>query len=924
MLANKLKNCRNFFSISACLLTGMFANDVLAFTLGDISLESALNEPLLANIQLLELDGLNEAQILVNLGSEADFQRVGVDPLPLLNELEFDVIVLSATEGVVRITSPEAIVEPYLNFVLNVRWPSGRVIREYTVLLDLPTFSSNAIPNPAPAPAISRPTPAPQAEPAPRNAEPVVSTPAAQAAQSPQEVEPAPAPVAVPIPEAQTGRAMETVVIQTGDSLWNIALATRPGNDVSVQQMMLAIQRANSNSDAFIANNINGIRAGRVLRIPTRQEINAISQDQAISQVAVQNQQFNNNAQPLAVNNSQSPAQATSRDELSIIAGSNADDAERTQISGLNETIRNLENELALSNENLDRAQIENEELRSRLGDLEEEIGILENTIAIENQRMAELQAELAARQESEASQLLANSASATEPVPSSAGTGPSAVVDIAPQATETGFVDQIRGFLSSTVGMISGLVLVLALVVGFLMARNRMNGREEDDFDAMLAEDTDNPDFESDPVGEAVTFNEALADGDDSTDDEELIGADDAATDELAESETEDDFLSDDDESDDDFVENEDDDEDSKPGFMAALLAKFSRKKRHSDSDDEDEDYEEGYDEENEEAGFFDEDTEADDDTDDTDDTESTDEADSLADEETDEDFNINDYDFEDDTEDDTEEDLEATSEGGSIDDSDDNTEQRKEDVSASSEVEEINFEGDFTATDDSAESIEFEDISSPEETADITATDADAGKEAEDVFEFKLDDEPEKGDELDEIKEATAETDSKEVESFEFSLSEEPVSLASTENFSEDENAAKPDTEIETLDFGNFASDSSEAADGKDSSELEFIEDEEESLTEIADDAGTKESRSSLGNLGLDDAFATDESDEDELEVITDQDEVSTKLDLAVAYQAMDDLDGAREILDEVLAEGDDEQKAEAQRLLSKWGEA
>ena len=62
--------------------------------------------------------------------------------------------------------------------------------------------------------------------------------------------------VEAPEPAALEPRA-ETVVIQSGDSLWNIALATRPGNDVSVQQMMLAIQRANTNNDAFIGNNIN-------------------------------------------------------------------------------------------------------------------------------------------------------------------------------------------------------------------------------------------------------------------------------------------------------------------------------------------------------------------------------------------------------------------------------------------------------------------------------------------------------------------------------------------------------------------------------------------------------------------------------------------------------------------------------------------
>ncbi len=408
MLVNKLKYHRLALGLLICVLTGLVSNLALAFKLGDIRLNSSLNEPLSANIELLELDGLNENQILVTLGPDADFDRVGVEPLPLLNELEFEVDVLSASEGVVRISSTDAIVEPYLNFVLNVRWPSGRVIREYTVLLDLPTFSANPTPAPAPTPARSSPTP-PPARPLPQvepeSAPPQIVEMQEEAQEVMQVPEPAPTPTINEQPADNS--SPETVVIQTGDSMWNIALATRPDNDVSVQQMMLAIQRANAGSDAFIRNNINGIRAGRVLRIPSRQEINAISQEQAITQVAVQNQQFSNNAQPLAINNSQGGSN-NARDELSIVNSSNNDEAENAEIADLNATISNLENELAFSEENLDRALLENEELRSRLSDLEEEIAILENIIAIEAQRMAELQESLAEQNNNEVSDVLA------------------------------------------------------------------------------------------------------------------------------------------------------------------------------------------------------------------------------------------------------------------------------------------------------------------------------------------------------------------------------------------------------------------------------------------------------------------------------------------------------------------------------------
>ena len=581
MLVNKLNYHRFIIGFLTCVLAGLISNLSFAFTLGDIRLNSALNEPLSANIELLELDGLDEAQILVTLGSEADFDRVGVEPLPLLNELEFEVEVLSSSEGLVRITSADAIIEPYLNFVLNVRWPSGRVIREYTVLLDLPTFSANPTPAPAPTPARTRPAPPPQVEP-----EPVQQ----QVVEEPEPAPTAPAPVIDETPAAEP--SSETVVIQSGDSLWNIALATRPGNDVSVQQMMLAIQRANTNTDAFIGNNINGIRAGRVLRIPSRQEINAINQEQALTQVAVQNQQFSNSAQPLAINNSQGSSSNT-RDELSIVNNA-GDEAENEEIADLNATIAILENELAFSEENLDRALLENAELNSRLDDLEEEIAILENIIAIEGQRMAELQEALADQENAATSDVLAV-VPPQNPAPSPVTTAP----EPGPAPT-TGIIGQVSNLLSSTLGMIAALVVLLALVVGFLIARNRSTSMEEDDFDSIMA-DEEEPSFSANTEDDAGVEESLLGDeiAEELADVAEDTGneLESESFDEAEISEPEEKILSDENEQDiqqelaneeDVFADDDDEEEFGKTGFLTGLLAKFSRKKE-KDSETED-----------------------------------------------------------------------------------------------------------------------------------------------------------------------------------------------------------------------------------------------------------------------------------------------------------------------------------------------
>lgn len=767
MLVNKLKHHRLVIGFLTCVLAGLISNLSFAFTLGDIRLNSALNEPLSANIELLELDGLNETQIRVALGSDADFDRVGVEPLPLLNELEFEVEVLSSSEGVVRITSSDAILEPYLKFVLNVRWPSGRVIREYTLLLDLPTFSANPTPAPAPTPARATPTP-PPARPAPQPE----SEPEQQQILEIQEPDPEPAPVINQTPAAEP--SSESVVIQNGDSLWNIALATRPGNDVTVQQMMLAIQRANANSDAFIGNNINGIRAGRVLRIPSRQEINAISQDQALTQVALQNQQFSNSAQPLAVNNSQGSSN-NARDELSIV--NSADDgADSAEIAGLNATISNLENELAFSEENLDRALLENAELSSRLNDLEEEIAILENIIAIEGQRMAELQEALAEQANAPASDVLAvvppQSPSPATPSPDTTPLEPS-------PAPPTGIMAQVANMLGSTLGMIVALVVLLALVVGFLIARNRRASIEEDDFDSILAEETHEgdgePSFiasaENDADMEEALFSDELAEDIEVAIDEvtadienelEQENLDEPQQDNENEQDAEQELVS---ESEDDIFAYDEDEEDEpvKTGFLAGLMAKFSRNKGAEDSNEKFQDAEDYFEEK------------------------------------------IN---------------------------------------------EEIDEEADEEAL-DSDESAPFD----------------------EEISE---------------------------------DIDEQIEEVAVTESVESESEAAESNVEEIVFDLNDTSL--------KD--EIEFIDSDDETEEE------SNEAASSLGKLGLDDAIAFDESDEEELEIITDQDEVSTKLDLAVAYQAMDDIEGAKEILNEVLEEGNEAQIAEANKLLDKWG--
>ncbi len=191
-------------------------------------------------------------------------------------------------------------------------------------------------------------------------------------------------------PEAPEGK---TVTIESGDTLYEIAARSRPSTSVSVEQTMMAIQRVNP--DAFIDNNVNMIRAGEVIRIPSAREIGSIDQSQALNQIAQQNQAAS--TQPLAFSDNNAAVAEQGNDELTILSGEDGEDFLTGDSDLVAETIAALENQLAISEENLERARLENQELRSRFAELEEQVEILQNIIALQDERLAQLQADLAA-----------------------------------------------------------------------------------------------------------------------------------------------------------------------------------------------------------------------------------------------------------------------------------------------------------------------------------------------------------------------------------------------------------------------------------------------------------------------------------------------------------------------------------------------
>jgi pilus assembly protein FimV len=358
-----------------------------ALGLGEVKLKSSLNQPLEAEVKLLDTRDLTAEQILVSLASPADFERNGVDRLYFYTELQFQVDLEAADGPKVIIRSRNPVREPYLNFLIEARWTAGRLLREYTLLMDLPTFEEDAKPA-----AVSAAT---TAAPVQRYQETPSAAPRATALSSNSTA-------ARSTTVSKPSLSGDSYEVRANDTLWEIALRARPNSSVSVHQSMMALYRANP--DAFINGNINKLRRGQVLRIPDASDMTSVAKSEAVSQFA---QAMGDSSYGAQLNASRRAN--TARSEAAQVGGrvklvapsSGANNS--GQGSGANDgSGRALEGELAATLEELDKTRSENTELSSRVKDLEAQIETMERLVAVSNEKLRALQ--LAAGQQEDAS----------------------------------------------------------------------------------------------------------------------------------------------------------------------------------------------------------------------------------------------------------------------------------------------------------------------------------------------------------------------------------------------------------------------------------------------------------------------------------------------------------------------------------------
>ncbi|WP_422098227.1 FimV/HubP family polar landmark protein [Variovorax sp.] len=289
---------------------GLASTDASALALGPLKVQSALGEPLRAEIDVTEITAAEADSLKINVATADAFKTAGVPYNPALRDVRATLQRRAGGQYVVRLNGSRPLNDPFIDLLLEANGSTGRIVRDYTVLLDPPTARTAADAGTPIAPV------APQvAAPAERPG-PVVARTRREPAAAPAPVAVAPAPSAASSSPAPTTRSPrpagsgEQVTVQRGDTAGKIAAANKPA-DISLDQMLVALLMANP--DAFIGGNVNRIRAGAVLDLPSATEAGAVPAAEARRTVTAQSRDFSAYRQRLAENAPTSNVAAASR-----------------------------------------------------------------------------------------------------------------------------------------------------------------------------------------------------------------------------------------------------------------------------------------------------------------------------------------------------------------------------------------------------------------------------------------------------------------------------------------------------------------------------------------------------------------------------------------------------------------------------------
>ena len=365
---------------------------VQAAGLGNLKVLSALGQPLNAQIEIVSEQTDEWDSFTAHLASQEAFSRAGIDFNPVLLGLTINIERLNG-KAVLYLRTKQPVNEPFLDMLIELQWSSGKLVREYTFLLDPAEYKGPqpiAAAPPPPAPVAAAPVERPVEQPAPPvpavEEKPIAAMPA-----------PAPAPASAPAPAAAPKPTEKTYEVKKGDTLGEIARRYM-GTGVTYNQMLIALFRANR--EAFIHDNVNLVRAGHILNIPGQDEPAAVDPEEAKLQVQQHMAEFAEYRRKLAAAAAaakpagESAGQQSAAGRITQEPAEPAPQAPSDQLKLSKAEPGKPAGAAGVAAREDDRIARERalQEAQSRVGELEKNVADLQKLLELKNQQLAEME----------------------------------------------------------------------------------------------------------------------------------------------------------------------------------------------------------------------------------------------------------------------------------------------------------------------------------------------------------------------------------------------------------------------------------------------------------------------------------------------------------------------------------------------------
>ncbi|OYT90109.1 MAG: fimbrial protein FimV [Burkholderiales bacterium PBB3] len=264
----------------------------MALSLGRITVQSALGEPLRAEIEVPDINAEEAASLRTAVALPEAFTSAGLEYNAALSSLQASLQRRADGRAYIRLTSDRPINDPFVDMIIEASWSSGRIVRDYTMLFDPPSLPKPVAPPPTLPQSPTQPTVRPTA---PAQASPDTSRPAPAVPVQ----KPTPAPAVAKTSSAPAKPGEKQVVVKPGDTATRIAANTKESG-VSLDQMLVAMLKGNP--DAFINNNIDRLRSGAVINVPTTEQAQAVAAPEASRVLRAQSKDFDSFRRALAAN----------------------------------------------------------------------------------------------------------------------------------------------------------------------------------------------------------------------------------------------------------------------------------------------------------------------------------------------------------------------------------------------------------------------------------------------------------------------------------------------------------------------------------------------------------------------------------------------------------------------------------------------